>query len=304
VEPNPDGSNTFILTPQIQRFVIRDAFADAYYPLSRFTRVEFGVHATNIGLAVLQQPYLVDQFGNVLGVGDPVTQHYPGINYVSPSLGVVHDNSLFGYTGPFAGARSRLQVSPSLGDWQFVSGLADWRRYFFARPFTLAVRGVFFGRYGRDANQFQTFLGSTELIRGYTAGSLINNECAQGATATGVTGCPDLDRLIGSKIALANVELRFPLTRNVMLGFLPIGLPPIEAALFYDVGLAWNSGDQIKWQRDPGDDLEHVRQPLKSWGGSIRANLLGLLVLRLDYTKPLDRAHGNPYWTVSIGPTF
>src|SRR2546425_1221534 len=218
VEPNPDGSNTFILTPQIQRFVIRDAFADAYYPISRFTRVEFGVHATNIGLAVLQQPYLVDQFGNVLGVGDPVTQHYPGINYVSPSLGVVHDNSLFGYTGPFAGARSRLQVSPSLGDWQFVSGLADWRRYFFARPFTLAVRGVFFGRYGRDANQFQTFLGSTELIRGYTAGSLINNECAQGATATGVTRCPDLDRLIRAKIALANVELRFPLTRNVILG--------------------------------------------------------------------------------------
>src|SRR5712692_8803697 len=304
VEPNPDGSTTFILTPQIQRFVIRDAFADAYYPLSRFTRVEFGLHATNIGQAILQQPYLVDQFGNVLAVGDAVTQHLPGINYVSPSLGLVHDNSLFGYTGPFAGARSRLQVSPSLGDWRFVSGLADWRRYFFARPFTLAVRGVFFGRYGRDANQFQSFLGSTELLRGYTAGSLINNECAQGATSSGVTGCPDLDRLIGSKIAVANVELRFPLTRNLVLGFLPVGLPPIEAALFYDLGLAWNSGDQIKWQRDPGDDVEHVRQPLKSWGGSIRANVLGLLILRVDYTKPLDRTHANPYWTLSIGPTF
>ena len=305
VESNPDGSNTFILTPQIQRFVIRDAFADAYYPISRFTRVEFGLHATNIGQAILQQPYLVDQVGNVLAFGDAVTQHLPGINYVSPSLGLVHDNALFGYTGPFAGARSRLQISPSLGDWQFVSGLADWRRYFFARPFTLAVRGVFFGRQGRDATKFQSFLGSTDLLRGYTAGSLINNECAQGATtSTGVTGCPDLDRLIGSKLAVANVELRFPLTRNVMLGFLPIGLPPIEAALFYDLGLAWNSGDQIKWQRDPGDDVEHVRQPLKSWGGSIRANVLGLLILRVDYTKPLDRTHANPYWTVSIGPTF
>ena len=107
---------------------------------------------------------------------------------------------------------------------------------------------------------------------------------------------------------MANVELRFPLTRNLVLGFLPVGLPPIEAALFYDLGLAWNSGDQIKWQRDPednvGDKLEHVRQPLKSWGGSIRANVLGLLILRLDYTKPLDRTHGNPYWTLSIGPTF
>ena len=305
VEPNPDGSNTFILTPQIQRFVIRDAFADAYYPLSRFTRVEFGVHATNIGQAILQQPYLVDQVGNVLAVGDAVTQHLPGINYVSPSLGLVHDNSLFGYTGPFAGSRSRLEVSPSLGDWRFISGLADWRRYFFTRPFTLAVRGLFFGRSGRDANQFQSFLGSTDLLRGYTAGSLINNECAQAApTSGGVTGCPDLDRLLGSKIAVANVELRFPLTRNLVLGFLPVGLPPIEAALFYDLGLAWNSGDQVKWQRDPGDDVEHVRQPLKSWGGSIRANVLGLLILRVDYTKPLDRTHGNPYWTLSIGPTF
>src|SRR2546430_13265037 len=51
----------------------------------------------------------------------------------------------------------------------------------------------------------------------YTTLFRSNNECAQGATATGVTGCPDLDRLIGSKIALANVEQRFPLTRNVML---------------------------------------------------------------------------------------
>jgi outer membrane protein assembly factor BamA len=216
----------------------------------------------------------------------------------------VHDNALFGYVGPFAGARSRFQVSPSVGDWQFVTGLADWRRYLFARPFTLALRGVFFGRYGRDANSFRTFLGNTELMRGYTAGSLIDNECTDSASMGGVTGCSDLDQLIGSKVAVANIELRFPLTRSVVLGFLPVGLPPIEGALFYDVGLAWDSGSTIKWRRDPGDDPERVRQPVRSWGGSIRANLLGFVILRLDYTKPLDRGHGNPYWTVSLGPTF
>jgi len=28
------------------------------------------------------------------------------------------------------------------------------------------------------------------------------------------------------------------------------------------------------------------------------------VVLRFDYTKPLSRPHDNPYWTVSLGPTF
>jgi Tol biopolymer transport system component len=302
VEENPDG--TFILTPRIQRFVIREAFAQAYYPFSRFRRLELGLRASNIGQDTLQQRYLVDPFGNVLGVADPETRSGSSINYVSPSLALVHDNALFGYVGPFAGARSRFQISPSVGDWQFVTGLADWRRYLFARPFTLALRGVFFGRYGRDANSFRTFLGNTELIRGYTAGSLIGHECTDSASTGGVTGCADLDQLIGSKIAVANIELRFPLTRNLVLGFLPIGLPPIEGALFYDVGLAWDSGSTIKWRRDPGDDPERVRHPVRSWGGSIRANLLGFVILRLDYTKPLDRGHGNPYWTLSLGPTF
>src|ERR1041384_303132 len=119
-------------------------------------------------------------------------------------------------------SRWPLEVSPSFGAWQFTAGLVDWRRYFFARPFTLALRGVFFGRYGRDADLFQQFLGTTELIRGYTAGSLFNNEClADPTTASRQTGCPQLDQLIGSRLAVVNAELRFPLTRSLVLGFLP-----------------------------------------------------------------------------------
>jgi len=88
------------------------------------------------------------------------------------------------------------------------------------------------------------------------------------------------------------------------LGFLPVGLPPIESALFYDVGLAWDTRSVIRWQRDASEDAEVVRMPLRSWGGSVRVNFLGFIVLRFDYTKPLNRSHNNPYWTVSFGPTF
>jgi len=203
--------------------------------------------------------------------------------------------------GPFSGSRWRLEASPSFGAWKFTAGLVDWRRYFFARPFTLALRGLFFGRYGRDADLFQQFLGSTELLRGYTAGSIINNECVQFSTAS---SCPQLDQLIGSRIAVANAELRFPLTRSLVLGFLPVGLPPIEGAVFYDAGLAWDSNSKVLTSRSASQDPEIYRAPLRSWGGSIRMNLLGFVVLRFDYTKPLSRPHNNPYWTVSLGPTF
>ncbi len=307
----PDSApDTFIETQRIERFVIRDLFAQSVYPFSRFTRVEFGGHFSNISQALLQQRLYVSHdpvsgFNYVYGADPPETVSGPSISYYGPQLALVHDNSLFGWVGPFAGSRWRFEVSPTFGSWRFTEGLADWRRYFFARPFTLAVRGVFFGRFGRDAGLFPQFLGTTELIRGYTAGSLFNNECVTEPTSTtGQTGCAQFDQLIGSRLAVVNAELRFPLTRSLVLGFLPVGLPPIEGALFYDAGLAWDANSVIKWQRDANDSPETVRAPLRSWGGSIRMNFLGFVVLRFDYTKPLSRPHNNPYWTVSLGPTF
>ena len=55
--------DTSLLTVGIRRFVIRDGFVQAYYPFSRFSRVELGMHAVNISDAVLQQQYLVDPRG-------------------------------------------------------------------------------------------------------------------------------------------------------------------------------------------------------------------------------------------------
>jgi hypothetical protein len=47
-----------------------------------------------------------------------------------------------------------------------------------------------------------------------------------------------------------------------------------------------------------------VRIPLRSYGIGIRANVLGFVVLRADYTKPLSRPENKSYWTLSLGPTF
>ncbi|MFZ9879922.1 MAG: hypothetical protein ACO3QC_00785, partial [Phycisphaerales bacterium] len=84
--------------------------------------------------------------------------------------------------------------------------------------------------------------------------------------------------LVGTSIGLVNAELRFPLL-NASLGFLPIGFPPIEGALFYDVGVAWDSRSRVSLgDRAAGERVSVVRVPLRSLGFSIRANLLGFLI--------------------------
>jgi dipeptidyl aminopeptidase/acylaminoacyl peptidase len=303
-ELSTPGDSADVFVSRIRRFVIREAFGEAAYPMSRFSRVEFGLHLVNINDATLE---LSSGFDAV--TGQFLGQRYrtiggPSASYIQPTLAHVHDNSLFGYVGPFAGSRSRLQIAPAFGSWQFTAGLVDYRRYIFFRPFTIAFRTFGYGRFGRDADRFPIFLGTTELLRGYTAGSFRDNECIADPGSASATGCAELDQLIGSKVAVGNVELRFPLTRSLVLGFLPVGFPPIEGAIFYDIGMSWDDASVVKWKRDPTDNPLLVRQPLRSWGGSIRANVFGFLIMRFDYTKPLNRPTKKSYWTISLGPTF
>jgi outer membrane protein assembly factor BamA len=76
---------------------------------------------------------------------------------------------------------------------------------------------------------------------------------------------------------LLNQEVRFPLLSGAALG-LPVGvvgLPPVEGALFFDVGQAWS------------DDL-FPRDVQGSFGVSFRTSLGGFLVLRLDVARLTD----------------
>src|SRR5881397_207082 len=302
-DPRQAGDSLDVFTTRIRRFVVRDLFTESSYPFSRFNRIELGLHAVNISEATLALQTSYDAISRQFVDQDLIQGGGPSATYVQPSLAHVHDNTLFGYVGPFAGGRSRLSVSPAIGTWRFTAGLIDYRRYVFFRPFTIAVRGLMFGRFGRDADRFPVFLGSTELLRGYTSGSIRHHECAANPGSSSPTRCDELDQLIGSKLAVGNIELRFPLTRTLVLGFLPVGFPPIEGALFYDIGMAWDDASTIKWNRSPSEDPVLVRTPLRSWGGSIRANVFGLVIMRLDYTKPLDRSLKRSYWTISLGPT-
>src|SRR5574341_1000900 len=290
------------LTTRLDRYIMHQAFLEASRPFSRFQRLELGLRASRVSRASLEFAQYFDPASGSLLDEQLQTNGLGAVNYVQPSIALVNDNSISLYVGPFIGRRSRLEYAPAVGGWQFHQFLADVRRYDqIAGPIVLASRLFFFGRFGRDDAQFPIFLGSTELIRGYTAGSFRRNECLTDLGGS-VTGCSALDQLIGSRIGVVNLELRFPLISNLTLGVLPVRLPPIEGAFFFDAGLAWSRGRDIVWRRTGGEDPAVVRQPLRSWGASIRGNLLGFIVLRADYAKPLDRPGKAAYWTLSIGP--
>ena len=301
-DPVP-GENTFVTN--IRRLVVRSAFGQAYYPISRFQRIEGSLRVANVDDALLSilEPYN-PVFGNATEDPTLETNNRPGVNYFQPSTALVFDNSLFGYTAPFYGRRYRVEYAQTLGDWKFSQITADYRRYDgLLGPLVLATRVLYFGRIGRDADRFRIFGGSTELIRGNTSGSYRRNECRNANDANTQTGCAALDRLVGTQLGVASAELRFPIL-TPQFGFLPDGFPPIEGAIFYDIGLTWDENSTIRWNRLSGDDPTQIRTPSQTIGFSVRTNLFGFAVARVDYSIPQERRGVGGLWTFSLGPAF
>jgi outer membrane protein assembly factor BamA len=238
------------------------------------------------------------------------------------SAALVYDNSLFGFTSPFAGQRYRFEVTPTYGSLKFWEGLADYRRYIWARPFTLAVRGMHFGRYGEDSEVFRQggsiFLGYPFLIRGYGSGDM-SNQCQQSGLQSNSNACELFDQMVGSRIGVVNAELRFPLIRALVLGFAPVGFPPIEGIAFADAGVTWNRATMPVLRRGlqapdatadrpliPGFLTGEDRNPrgiFTSVGVGARVNLFGYFIVEVDYVNPLDRDRGW-HWQLSLQPGF
>lgn len=296
-----------VMTDRMVRYVFRQAFAQSIYPINQFRRIEMGLSFTNVAKSYLNMMTEIDPLtGYATGnYGESVTDT-TGITFVQPSIALVKDNSLFGYTSNFYGERYRLSVSPSFGGWRFTELLADYRRYqMLVFPVSVSVRGMAVARLGRDGGIYPSFLGYPDMVRGYTFQSYTAAECSVPTRqSTGyTTGCPELDQLLGSRIAVFNAEFRFPLVRTLTLGFLPVGFPPIEAAIFYDAGIAWNDNSALHLRRPANADLAIDRWPMTSYGVGARINLFGFTVLRVDYAVPLQRSRGG-YWIVSLGPPF
>lgn len=275
-----------VYVQEIQRVFYDNAQALTQYPLSSTRRLEFSGGVQHIGFNV--------QVDSVYYIGNTAVRQVRhdqssagGLNFATASAAYVGDYSFFGFTSPIAGGRYRLEVSPNVGSLDFTTGLVDFRRYFFMRPVTLAVRGLHFGRYGAGAESSRLgalFVGQPYLIRGYDPYSFDLSECQ--AAPGAVDDCPQFNRLAGSRLAVANAELRVPLFGTEQFGLINLPYLPTEVSLFGDMGYAWNKGDALDFRFD-----RHTtdRVPVFSAGVSTRMNLMGFAIVELYWARPFQR---------------
>ncbi len=209
------------------------------YPFSRYTRLEASVVAR-----------YSERF-------DYIEETWTNRPLGSAYLGFVFDNTLWGMIGPVDGARLNLSAGQtfdlSTGQPAYHTLWGDLRYYLrTSRRTTLAARAI--GRYAAGSDARRSYFGGSLSMRGYPYGYFS-----------------------GTHLVMGNLEWRFPL-----LDYLALGLPAgsiafthVEGAVFFDVGTAWDTGEDL-----PG--LEG------SFGLGIRLGLGPFVALRFDFAWLTD----------------
>jgi len=266
------------------------------YPFSVAQRVEVSGGFRQIGLKEDVRDQVFDLFGNQLSQQTSTLATYPTLNLGQASGALVYDTSISGITSPIRGSRYRLELSQTTGSLKYTGVLTDMRTYLMpVRPFTFAMRGLYYGRYGSGSSDQRLptlYLGYPGLVRGYDPGSFDSGEC--GAQVNG--SCPAFDRLIGSRVAIANAEFRFPLWGAFRRGEF-YGPLPIEMALFSDAGVAWGQTDRFA-------TTSSDRKPVSSGGVAARINVFGFAVAEIDYVRPFQRPGRGWVWQFNLMPGF
>ncbi len=207
------------------------------YPLSKFKRIEVSTSLANSDKEVIEG--LKERKALLL----------------SNSLTLVHDNSLWGPSGPLDGNRFNLTLAYTTdiltSNVNYYTVIFDYRHYFrLSRRSAYGTRFWIFWNEGKESRRF--FMGGSWDLRGWPRWSLR-----------------------GRKLWLISNELRFPFIDQFGIRF-PFGgvtFGAFRGALFFDTGSAW--------------DVTY-RQTYGSIGGGVRLNLGGVLVLRYDIGKRIE----------------
>jgi len=295
-----------VVAPSINR-INRRVFQErisllGQYPFSRTQRLEFSAGWTHIWYDLELQQTFVNQFGQPIERNTESLATPSPLNLYNASAAYVEDNSISAFTGPIRGHRLRLEVEPTTGSLSFLTALADYRKYFYMRPFTLAFRALHTGRYLQDSEDERltpNFVGYESLVRGYNTNSFDARECANSPGE----GCAVFNRLIGSRMGVANVEFRVPVLGAESLALFKSNTIPTTLNAFFDGGYAWTKNDPFSF-----DDLKWTtsrtaeRIPVFSTGVSARVNVFGYLVAEVYYAVPFQRPDQNGYVGFSISP--
>ena len=311
--------NNYTVNQVLERIYVDQASLITQYPFSSTRRLELSAAVTRLGYGIEQQSLEVDQLGNVVGHWQQNLPAPPPLYYAEPSVAYVGDNSVAAFTSPVGGSRYRFEVTPTIGTLTYTTLLADYRKYFFMRPFTFAIRGLHYGRYGNGAETGRLsplYLGEETLMRGYGWGSFTPDECV----SNNQTSCPVIDRMFGTRLLVANAEFRIPLFGTSEWGLLNFPFLPTEIAPFFDAGLAYTGYQPPDWrftssanttpacrqptQQASSDIFSAIqiqcadRIPVFSTGVSARVNFLGYMILEAYLAHPFQRP--NKPWVMGF----
>ena len=249
----------------------RGAALMGFYPFNTFSRVEADIGFINVeDEIILTDLYGREKYAETLGSYTATQAH----------LSHVYDSALYFISGPIGGQRWRAQVYQTMGPMASTMLILDYRKYF-----TINHRG---------ALALKTFAGGVvsgeaEYMQRFYIG---------GPTTLHGTGW---GQLVGSNVAVQNIELRYPL-----LPWMPIQWDFISGALFADVGAVWDKGSRPEWQPVDYSTEYWINDGIVgAVGGGIRLSL-GFATLFFDYGIPTDfQGHyGMGRFQFAIGQIF
>jgi len=291
-----NGELAYFEREQIFRQINYNVAAFAAYPLSQVQRVELWGGYRILDFQRVNYTYVYSGLdGFLLNREKERLPAADSLYMAYTTMAMVYDTSMFGATAPIMGQSYILQATPYLGSLKYWNVLADYRRYFMPiRPFTLGFRFMHYGRYGADSQDprlYPMYMGYETLLRGYTNFNAIE------------AGTPDsvYNQLFGSKMILANVELRFPLFQVLGLGGGWYGILPMDFYTYFDTGIAWFDSElasEKPWFAGGN------RRPLSSAGVGLRMNLFGYFIMGVSYSYPLDRPQKGGYFQITFWPGF
>jgi Tol biopolymer transport system component len=277
------------------RFRNFGASLSASYPINRFYRIDAGLSWLNVSQ---------ENLDNIFEPSDKAS-------FIIPTLSLVKDNVLWGYTSPFDGSRYRFDVlgNPGLGNKKlsFYSFLGDYRRYYhlwtdYSFGFRLS------GGYSGGNNPQRFFIGGIEnwINRSFATIDIPLESATDFAFLTAALPLRGYNyaEQIGTKYALMNLELRFPLIKYLVTGALPILFSNIHGVAFIDVGSAWNNSRDLRFfQRNEYGDIVS-RDLLMGTGFGARIFFLYFL-MRFDVAWAYNvDSFSKPKFYFSLGADF
>ena len=264
------------------------------FPISRSQRFEFGTGLSHFTFNRHIRTDVFSQSGALVAQDEERFEIAEPLTLWQGSAAFVTDSAVFGATGPLVGYRSRFEVAPTMGDVDYTSLVLDARRYVMPfQPFTIAGRAMHIGRYGGDAESGSfspLFVGFPTFVRGYDVYSFDAHDCDPGA-------CIQLDDLEGSRLLVANVEVRTPLV-GMFKGRIEYGHVPVDLIGFFDAGIAWRGSDG-------GPSSSFGDRPwVKSAGAGVRLNAFGFAVIELSAVHAFDRPREKWQFLFALQPGF